>query len=81
MPSSHQRHKPKHHHQQHPPTGKKRRMTATRFMSVMCGIFGLTFAYFMSDRNIIWSVAGTIGGIIIGYYFGHYIDKSVQKNK
>ena len=50
-------------------------------MSVMVGIFGLSFAWFTSDRNILWSVAGTIAGILVGYYFGHYIDKSVQKEK
>jgi uncharacterized membrane protein YfcA len=81
MPNSHQRHKPKHHHQQHHATPKKRRVTATIFMSVMVGIFGLSFAWFTSDRNILWSVAGTIAGILVGYYFGHYIDKSVQKEK
>jgi hypothetical protein len=81
MPLSNQRHKPKHHHQHHESKSRKRRITAATFMSVMAGLFGLSFAYFTSDGNILWSVAGTIGGILIGYFFGHYMDKSALKNK
>ena len=81
MPESHQRHKSKHHHQPGGTHSKKVRTTAGIFMAAMGGIFGLSFGYFTSDRSILWSVIGTVAGILIGYFFGHNIDKSTGKNK
>jgi len=81
MPESHLRHKSKHHHQTGSTTGKRVRTTAGVFMAAMGGIFGLSFGYFTSDRSILWSVVGTFAGILIGYFFGHYIDKATRKNK
>jgi uncharacterized membrane protein YfcA len=79
MPNSHHRHKPKHHHQPVHPEQKKRKFTAAIFMMAMFGIFGLSFAYFTSSGNLLWSVAGTAAGMAIGYYFGHNMDKSASK--
>ena len=80
MPNSHHRHKPKHHHQQpHTEQPKKRRFTAAIFMMAMFGIFGLSFAYFTSNGDILWSLSGTFAGMAIGYYFGHNMDKSAGK--
>jgi uncharacterized protein YcfJ len=81
MPESHLRHKTKHHHQPGSGHGKKVSTTAGIFMAAMGGIFGLSFGYFTSDRSILWSVIGTVAGILIGYFFGHTIDKSTRKNK
>ncbi len=81
MPESQVRHKTKHHHQPGSTHGKKVKTTAGIFMAAMGGIFGLSFGYFTSDRSILWSVTGTVAGILIGYFFGHNIDKSTRKNK
>lgn len=81
MPESQVRHKAKHHHQPVSTHGKKVKTTAGIFMAAMGGIFGLSFGYFTSDRSILWSVTGTVAGILIGYFFGHNIDKSTRKNK
>jgi len=79
MPNSHHRHKPKHHHQTTHPEHKKRKFTAAIFMTAMFGIFGLSFAYFTSGGNLTWSIAGTVAGMAIGYYFGHNMDKAASK--
>jgi hypothetical protein len=82
MPESHQRHKPKHqHHQATGSTGKKNKITAGTFMTVMGGIFGLSFGYFTGDRSLLWSIAGTVIGALAGYLFGHYIDKAAARKK
>ena len=79
MPTSHQRHKPKHHHQAPHTEHKKRKFTAAIFMMVMFGIFGLSIAYFTSSRDPIWSLVGTIAGMAIGYFFGHNMDNAARK--
>ena len=79
MPASHQRHKPKHHHQAPHKEHKKRKITAALFLMVMFGIFGLSIAYFTSGRDSIWSLVGTIGGMVIGYFFGHNMDNAARK--
>ena len=48
-------------------------------MTAMFGIFGLSFAYFTSGGNLTWSIAGTVAGMAIGYYFGHNMDKAASK--
>ena len=81
MPESHQRHKTKKHHHQAEAGVKKKRINAAIFMSVMGGIFGLSFGYFTGDRSVLWSVVGTIAGVLVGYLFGHNIDKSTAQKK
>ena len=81
MPESHQRHKVKHHHHQAAPGVKRKKITAALFMSVMGGIFGLSFGYFTGDKTLLWSVVGTLIGIAAGYFFGHGIDKSTAKKE
>ena len=81
MPESHQRHKTKHQHHQ-PGTGtKKSKITAAVFMAVMGGIFGLSFGYFTGDKSFLWTTVGTVAGILVGYLFGHAIDKSTAKKR
>jgi outer membrane lipoprotein SlyB len=50
-------------------------------MTVMGGIFGLSFGYFTGDRSLLWSIAGTVIGALAGYLFGHYIDKAAARKK
>ncbi len=79
MPNSHQRHKPKHHHQSTDSHHQKqRRLTAATFMMVMFGILGVCFAYFTSNGSLLWSIAGALAGLAIGYFFGNNMDKSAR---
>lgn len=48
-------------------------------MTVMFGIFGLSFGYFTSNADLLWSLAGTFAGMSIGYFFGHNMDKAARR--
>lgn len=82
MPTSHQRHKPKHHHQapdKHGPA--RRKMTASLFMAIVGALFGVSFGYFTGDRSLTWAVIGLIVGTALGNFFGKAIDRSVARRK
>jgi uncharacterized membrane protein YfcA len=81
MPTSHQRHKPKHHHQPDKHGQVRRKMTASLFMTIIGALFGVSFGYFTGDRSLTWAAVGLIVGAAVGNLFGKAIDRSVARRK
>ena len=46
-------------------------------MAIIGAVFGLSFGWFTSERSLPWSLFATVAGALLGYFFGHRIDKSV----
>jgi uncharacterized transporter YbjL len=58
---------------------KKNSPTAAVFMAVVGLVFGLSFGWFTTDQGLMWSLAGGLAGMMIGFLFGRGIDRSLKK--
>lgn len=82
MPKSRTR---KHHHAYQPPSGafrSKKNRSAVTASIVLVALAGMGIAWFAggdSDAWLLWLTAGAVVGAILGYYFGHQIDRSMSK--
>lgn len=80
MPHSSQQHKHKHqHHPAHTAGKPKAKRKAAVVLAVIGAIVGAFIAYITSNESAGWIIAGACLGIIAGYFFGHNIDKAVEK--
>lgn len=50
-------------------------------MMVLGAVAGLAIGYIAADRNLGWTIGATIIGILVGYLFGHSMDRAAQKTK
>jgi hypothetical protein len=75
----------KHHHDYKAPANavkSKKNRSAVSASIVFFGLAGIGIAWFAagnSDLWLIWLTAGAIVGSILGYFFGHQIDRSFSK--
>lgn len=82
MPLSKKR--PHHHHEQqhHAPGHPKEAAKSGRLINagmIFFAILGLLGSYFVAGSDIIWLVAGTVGGAAIGYFFAKQMSKTFSK--
>lgn len=75
----------KHHHDHRLPANavkSKKSRSAVSASIVFFGLAGIGIAWFAagnSDLWLMWLIAGAITGTIMGYFFGHQIDRSFSK--
>lgn len=75
----------KNHHDYRPPVNavkSKKNRSAVSASIVFFGLAGIGIAWFAAGNNdlwLIWLIAGAITGTIMGYFFGHQIDRSFSK--
>lgn len=83
MPLSKKR--PHHHHEQqhhHEHSNPKEGAKSGRLINagvIFFAILGLLGSYFIAGSDIIWLVAGTVGGAAIGYFFAKQMSKTFSK--
>ena len=80
------------HHQYHhgqlqqrvsapPKLNSKRANGIVTVAVIIFGLLGMGITFFATGSNIIWLSAGTVSGLIFGYFFGLQIVKGLSKNK
>lgn len=82
MPESRNRHK--HHHPHHPAplhSHPKRKRSAAAVLSILTAILGLAVAFFSQGADLLWLITGSASGAVVGYFIGHNMDKTIEKNK
>ncbi|MFI5133286.1 MAG: hypothetical protein ACHQEB_03065 [Chitinophagales bacterium] len=70
-------HRRKHKHFQPPPhtgTHKEKRNAATIF-AIGGGVVALLISYFATSGNLLWMLAVTVVGSLLGYMLGRNIDR------
>lgn len=74
-------HRRKHKHFQPPPhTGThKQKGRASTVIAVAGAVVAFVITYSATEGNIIWVIAITITGALLGYLIGRNIDKSGEK--
>lgn len=85
MPSSRGRHAHKHPHTQSTKQTKKARTPSKNRATIVAIVFftllGLGIGFFIDDSSTLTILTSTIAGAVLGYLFGHQIDKSFQTPK
>ena len=80
------------HHQYHhgrqqkrvnapPKINSKRANGIVTVAVIIFGLLGMGITFFAAGRHIMWLSAGTVTGLIFGYFFGIQIVKGFPKNK
>ena len=78
------------HHQYHqglqqkrvnapPKINSKRANGIVTVVVIIFGLLGMGITFFAAGSNIIWLSAGTVAGLIVGYFFGTQIVKGLSK--
>ena len=78
------------HHQYHvgqqqkrviapPKINSKRASGIVTVAVIIFGLLGMGITFFAAGSDIIWLAAGTVAGLIFGYFFGRQIVKGLSK--
>lgn len=82
MPESKNRRAHHHHQQNHPAphhNNPKKLSRPALIGIIFFALLGLGIGYFISGANLYALVIGGAAGAVIGYLFGHQVDKGLRK--
>lgn len=75
-------HRRKHKHFQPPPHTNgphKQKGRASTILTIAGAVIAFVISYSATEGNLIWVIAVTIIGALLGYFIGNNIDKSGEK--
>ena len=69
-----------HKHKSAPPKINSKRANGIVIVAlIIFGLLGMGITFFATGSNIMWLFAGTVAGLVFGYFFGLQIVKGLSK--